>query len=359
MGLFGSSATTTSTTPWKPAQQYITTGMSEAQKLYQSGQGYNAPNFNTSVQMSDPTRQGLAVLYNVGASGNRLAQGSQNVVSSITGGNIAGMYNQLAQGAGDVSNQEGQTAQKLLNQAGGVNAGVAGQYASLADQASNPHFQQAVQNQSDQIANDVQRQFSGLGRYGSAANTGALTDQLGRFREQAMSDNWSQNLQNQMAALGGQAGLQQQAYANQQGALGQQAQLATQNLQNRQGLLGQQAQTQLAAVQAAPGVYDQWQQGGKLLGQVGQAYDDQATRDMQAKLDAYNANQQSGWNRLNAYSGTIGQGGGGQSGYGTSAVQNPSNLFGSALGGALAGGKLGGGYGAAAGGLLGALSNYF
>jgi hypothetical protein len=381
MGLFGSSATTTSTTPWQPAQQYIKTGMSEAQKLYQSGQGYNAPNFNTSVQMSDPTKQGLATLSAVAAGGNPLAQSSKDVVQSQLSGAMAGNYNSLYNAAGGVNADVASQYQNLGNAAAQgygqlasnavANAtGLTNQYAALQSQFDNPHYQAAVQNQSDQIANDVQRQFSGLGRYGSAANTGALTDQLGKFREQAMSDQWNQNNQNQMAAVGAKAGLAQQALANQQSlygagaqtqmeALGARSGLAQQQYANKQSALGQQGQAQLAAVQASPGVYEQMQAGGKLQGQIGQAYDDQATRDMQAKLDAYNANQQAGWNRLNAYSGTIGQGGGGQSGYGTSSVQQPSNLFGSALGGALAGGKLGGGYGAAAGGLLGMLSNYF
>ncbi len=281
MGLFGDSGQTTA--PWKKAQPYITYGMGQAKNLYQKKSGFNAPGFQTWAPMSAQTQGALGSIWGQAQGGNPLAGQSEAAISGILGGDTAQRYKDL--------------------------------YAN----ADNTHFATAVQNQSDQIANDVQRQFSGLGRVGSAADTGALVDQLGRFREGALSDNWNQNVANQ------------------------------------RGILGDMTQGQLGAVGAAPGAYQQRFAPGQAMGQVGAAFDDLRARQLQSRLDAFQTKQQAPWNRLNAYNAAIGGTGGTNGAFST--VKQPSNWLGGALGGALGGGKLAGIPGAIGGGIFGLLSS--
>src|SRR6185295_4578755 len=123
--------------PWSGAVPSIKFGMGQARKLYNQGSGFHAPPFQTYVPFSSQTRSGLNQITRLANQGNPLAGSSMATV----GGMLAG-------GAQD---------QK---------------YNQLYEQAGNPYFEQAVQGQSDKIAADVQRQFGGLGRIGSAADTG-------------------------------------------------------------------------------------------------------------------------------------------------------------------------------------------
>jgi len=285
MGLFGNSNTTTTQTnaPWTGAQPYIKKGMVTAADLLKSKAGFKAPNFQTWSPMSTQTQGALKGTTAIAAKGDPLAGQSMRAISGILSGDVNNKYNSL--------------------------------YAS----ADNPHWAEAVQNQSDLIGNDVQRQFSGLGRTGSAADTGALVDQIGKYRTGALSEHWDQNIANQ------------------------------------RGILGDQAQARLGAVAAAPGAYEQQYAPMQHLAQVGAAYDDLDARRRQAAVDKFNTNSMAPWNRLNAYNGAIGGNVNG-TGQTTSTVQPPSNWLGGAIGGALGGGKLAGVPGAIGGGLLGLLS---
>ncbi len=289
MGIFGSSGSSTSSVqPWTMAQPALTQIINHGQSLNRRKVGFNAPKFSTAAKQSAQTAHALSGMYGAAQGPNPLAGMSENAISGILGGATNDKYNQL--------------------------------FAN----ADNTHFANAVQNQSDQIANDVQRQFSGLGRVGSAADSGALVDQIGRFREQALSDNWNQNIANQ------------------------------------RGILGDQSQGQLSAVAAAPGAYDQRFAPYRIQGQVGSAIDANNQRMRDAQTNRFNTNQSAPWNRLNAQLGlTTGAG----TGYGTTSQtsQDPSNPFGGALGGALGGASLFKGSpfmgaGAIGGGLLGLLS---
>ncbi len=321
MGLFGNSNTTTTQTnaPWTGAQPYIKTGMKTAADLLKSKAGFKAPNFQTWSPMSVQTKDALKGTSAIARKGNPLAGQSMGAVSSILNGAENNKYN------------------SLYNQAGSLGMGMDQKYNELYSQTDNPHFAQAVQNQADLIGNDVQRQFSGLGRTGSAADTGALVDQIGRMRTQALSDNWNQNI------------------ANSRGILGDQGQNRNAMIGNQQGILGQQVQGQLGAVAAAPGAYEQQYAPMQHLAQVGAAYDDLDARKRQAAVDKFNTNSMAPWNRLNAYNGAI-NGNAQGTGSTTQTVQPPSNWLGGALGGALGGGKLAGVPGAIGGGLLGLLS---
>ncbi len=287
--------TTTQATnvPWAGAQPYIKKGMATAQNLLNSQSGFKAPTFDTWTPMSSQTQAGLGSIWDQAQGGNPLAGQSEGALSGILSGATNDKYNQLYDKAGALGN------------------GMDAKYNQLYSQTDNPHFASALQNQADLIGNDVQRQFSGLGRTGSAADSGALVDQIGKVRTQALSDNWNQNI------------------ANQRGILGDQGQNRNAMIGNQQGILGQQQQGQLGAVAAAPGAYDQRFLPGRAMGQVGSAYDDLATRQLQAKVDKFNTNQNASWNRLNAYNAAIGVSSQG-TGQTTSTVTKPFDWLGAA-----------------------------
>lgn len=265
MGLLDSTATTQNA-PWKPAQPFVKFGMQQAKRLYNSGAGFKAPNFQTWTPMSAQTKGALGTMSGLAAGPNQLAGQSMGALSGILEGDINGKYNDL--------------------------------YA----QSDNPHYEAATQIGADKIANDVQRQFSGLGRVGSAADTGALVDQIGNWREQALNNHWDQNIANQ------------------------------------RGILGDQSQARLGAVAAAPGAYDSQFAPARIQAQVGSAYDDLRTRQIQSRLDKFNTGQQAGWNRLGAYQGALA--GGGPQGTGQQTVTQPFNWAGALTGGALAGASI-------------------
>jgi hypothetical protein len=290
MGLFDSKQTQTNA-PWKPAQSYILKGMRTANDLLKAGAGFKAPGFQTWAPMSSRTKAGLGSIWANAQGGNPLAGQSANAISGILGGPESNRYD------------------TLYNKTNALAGAENDKYNKLYGQVDNPHWAEAVQNQSDLIANDVQRQFSGLGRVGSAADTGALVDQLGRYRTGALSEHWDANI------------------ANQRGILGDQASLNSQRASNLMGIAGGQVQGQLGAIAAAPGAYNQRFLPGQAMGQVGAAYDDLAARRLQAQIDKFNTGQQAPWNRLQAYNGAI-SGTGGGSGFGQQTVTKPFDWLG-------------------------------
>ena len=274
--------TTQSTVPWTGAQPFITAGMQHgAGPATIRARASSAPNFQTYVPFSSQTQQSLGQIGQIAGRGNPLAGQSMGAISGILSGDINNKYNQL--------------------------------YAS----ADNPQFAQAVQGQSDQIAADVQRQFGGLGRIGSAADTGALTQQIGDFREKALANQWNQNI------------------ANQRGILSDQSTDAARGGRGGAGSLS-------AAIPAG---------GAPRPGRVGPRGSRSAA--LQSRLDKFNTNQQAPWNRLGAYNQNIGGTGGTSPGFGKQTVAQPINWRGILSGAGLAGASLlSGGGGGGGGGFL-------
>jgi hypothetical protein len=252
MGLFDSTSTQTNA-PWQPLQPYIKQIAGRAQTLYGGGGGaaFRAPPGSGVSPMNAYTTGALQGINQTASQGNPLAGASMNTIAGMMPGGA--QYNQY---------------QQLYNQAG------------------NPYFAQAVQNQADLLGNDIQRQVGGLGRSGSAADTGALATQIGQMRTSALSNQWNQNISNQL------------------------------------GILGGMSQNQLNAVQAAPGAYAQQYLPYQYQMGVGQAYQDQAQRLLSAQRQNIMQNRQAPYQSLNAYQGAITGAG---SGTGTSTgSQTPS-----------------------------------
>ena len=287
--------------PWDPSQPYLKQNMQTANALQTSGQGFNPYPGSTTIPFSAPTTQAMSGMMNLAAQGNPLGDAAYGSAQSLI--QNQGMTPEMRQALG----QTMQTAQ------GGNQIGGAAQYGQLFNDADanlgayargdyldggSPMFQQALNYQSGQLTDDINRGFSNSGRYGSASHVNEVGDNVGRFRNQAQA----QELMRQQA-------LQQQA----QGALNQQqagaiaggAGIQGQNISNmvnNGNIYAQQAGQGInAAANAAnqgANYYGQMTLPMELQGTVGAMYEDLATRQAQESVDRYNALQQAPWQAM-------------------------------------------------------------
>lgn len=208
-------------------------------------------------------------LYNSGSGGNTY-QGS--TVAPLSGTTLSGI-NQLAQAG---ANWDTSGSRPIFQQIGAAAAGPSYSEQNLAGIAAgqdNPYFEDALKGQLDKTAAQVQSQFSGTGRYGSGANTGALADSLGNIRSSALSNQWNANIANMLAANG-------QMDSNRLAGLGQ-AQTAAQSIA---GLDQQQFTNRLAGANATV--------------QAGNMLDTQAQQQLADSIAQWYANDNQDWTRL-------------------------------------------------------------
>lgn len=161
---------TTSTQENKPpawAEPLFKQSAKEAGDIYASGAGGNTYTGSTVSDLSGTTLGGINQLATAGA--NTSTAGTRPLFGAL----------------GGASTLPGYSEQNL---------------AGIASGADNPYFEQALEGQLGKTASQVQSQFSGAGRYGSGANTGTLTSELGNIRSGALSNQWNQNIQNMLAA---------------------------------------------------------------------------------------------------------------------------------------------------------------
>ncbi len=154
-----SSTQTAKSEPWKVAQPYIKESMAGAQDLYRSGQGFNPYPGSMVVPFSGQTQDALGGMESLARQGNPAATAAQGWATDIMSG-------------------------KNLDN-------------------PNPYFQAGLDRQMGGLADDVNRGFSMSGRYGSAGHTGALVDQIGGARNNALAQNWAteRGLQGQVAGM--------------------------------------------------------------------------------------------------------------------------------------------------------------
>lgn len=217
-----STKTTTENKPPAWATPLFEQSATEATNLYNSGAGGNTYTGSTVAGLSDTTMSGINSLATAGANTN--TAGTRPLFEGIGAASVGPSYSE----------------QNL---------------AEIASGADNPYFEQALEGQLGKTADQVQSQFSGAGRYGSGANVGVLTNELGGIRSNALSSQWNQNIQNQLAATGQ---MDASRNAGLDRALSATGQMSTQDQQQFQnaltgagatlqagGLLDQQAQKQL------------------------------------------------------------------------------------------------------------------
>lgn len=248
--------TSSSTSPWGPAQGALTGIIGQAQTL-----GGDVSNFTPTF--SGATMQGVQGLENAGQQPGAAA-GYLNPV-------VSGMGQGFQTGLGG-----------LQNTAAGGNL------------TPNPYLQQMLDYANNTTADKVNQQFSGAGRYGSAAHSGALAREIGAQTTNAMMSNYNtergyQNAANNTLYGGGAAG----------GALA--GQLDQANLYDENALLqaGQMRDQMATATRTAPMTALEWQ------------------KNMVAPIGAMGGQQQ-----------------------GTNVTQTPANIPGMLMGGAMMAGGL-------------------
>ena len=227
--------TTQTAEPWGPSEPYLTNIMQEAANLYASGSGMQYYPGSTVVPMSGQTQASLT--------------GQENLGYGMMGGSP--LYNQSADIMGGY--------------AGGLAPSTYAGGQALSD------YRNVL---ADQVMDDVQGQFAGMGRTGGSPMAQAAATE-------AFSSAYVPTaLQYREAELG------RQQQANQ---------------------IAQ--QQQLMAAQAMPGLQNMLDQrammGTNMLGQVGQQREGYAGQYLQEDLQRYQFEQMSPYQRLQQYAGTV------------------------------------------------------
>ncbi|TGQ24066.1 hypothetical protein EN828_10465 [Mesorhizobium sp. M2D.F.Ca.ET.185.01.1.1] len=282
MGTSTSSTQTNSPPAW--AEPLFKQSASEAQNLYNAGVGGNTYQGSTVNPLSSTTLSGI----------NQLATAGANTNTAQT--------RPLFQGIGAASVAPSYAEQNLQNMANGSYL-----------QNGNPYFNSALQGQLDNTAAQVQSQFSGAGRYGSGADTNALTTQLGNIRSNALMNQFNNDTANMLSAN---SQLDSARNAGLNRALTSTQDMANQDQQQYQNALT----------------------GANATMQAGQAIDTQGQKQLSDVINQFYANDNQPWNRLGllqaAASGSAGN-------YGTQTGHSESSNPMAALGavGSLFGGK--------------------
>jgi hypothetical protein len=185
-----SKASSTTSDPWKPAQPYLKDAMKGASDLLKSGTGYQPYMGETVVPFSSQTQQALTGIENMANQGNPLAGASMDALQGILQGN------------------------------------------------DNPYYQEQINKQANLLGDDLARQWSAGGRYGSANMATDVSQKVGDLRDQMFSTNWQQNIANQLNAVNAAPA----AYESQYAPLERLAQVgaANEDLQQRKDTAAQQ-----------------------------------------------------------------------------------------------------------------------
>lgn len=340
----GSRSTTQTSTaePWKPAQPYLQHAMADTQNVYQSGQGFDYFPGSTVVPYANQSLQAFQGIENLANQGNPLASAAQsNALNVIQGGGMTPEARQALEGTYQTAlgnNQIG-TEGDYRNQLQGADDMLGGYARGDYITGGSPQFNAALNYQSGQLTDDINRGFSNAGRYGSGAHVNQVGDAVGRFRnealageiqrEQALQQTAANSLMgNQQAGLGAITGVQGANIANQVGA----GSTFADQLRAGQGLAG-------TFSGMAGDLYNQQFAPYQQLAGVGAQYEDLATRSMQDSINRWDSAQQAPWQRLANYNALL-TGAGQLGSTGSTTVPGPSRLQ-TGLGGAFTGAQLG------------------
>lgn len=342
----GTSTTTTKqeakSQPWAAAQPALKELLNSGLNLYKTGTGFNPYPDSTVAGFSPETSAALGGIANIAQQGDPLGQAAnQNAQGVIQSGGLnQGQWNALT-GTYDVATGQnaidtGGQYQGLMDQAGqpgAVGQNLSGYASGQYVTGGSPQFNAALDYQSGKLADDINRGFSGMGRYGSGAHAGAVGEQVGQFRNNALSSEIAREQGLQLQAAGMLSGEQNQGFANQLAALGGATGVQGQNIANilgaGQGYTGAVNQGQQLAAQytgMSPEIYQQLYAPQKMLGQAGSSYDAMNQAQLSDVVNRYNQTQNAPWNRLSAL-GNIALGAGGLGGTtsGTTTQSTPMN----------------------------------
>lgn len=334
--------TETKADPWAAAQPALKSLLSNAQGLYNSGTGFNPYPGSTVSPFSGQTNQALQQMQALAGQGNPLNTSAMGNAAGVIGSGGLNA-NQNAALSGTLGIAQGQNGintggqfQDLYNGAAGPGAigeNLAGYARGDYVNGGSPQFNAMLDRQSGALADDVFRGYSNQGRYGSTANTNAVADAVGNFRNDAMANELQREQGLQLQAAGMLSGEQGQRFGQQLAATSGQTGVQGQNIANilgaGQGYTGAVNQGQQLAGQftgLVPQLYDQQFDPSRMLGQVGSAYDAQNQAMLSDQVARQQQAQQAPWNRLGAFGNiALGAGGLGGTSTGTSTVTQATN----------------------------------
>lgn len=313
----GSNKTTTTTNnqPWSGAQPALSTALSGAQNLYNSGVGSQVYTGNTYTPWSQETQDSMKNLSNLGydnTNGKGLSGQYQGIINN-------GGYNAAQQSA--LKGYQGLAANGGLNQ---YQQSAIGNTRDLANSSwsVSPELQKIIDQTNADANTNVSLANSAGGRYGSGSGNAAIADAVSKNTNSLLYNDLNNFQSRKDAANSSLFNMAQQGQSNLSGAYGNIANLG----QTAFGNLG-------AAWQGA-------QAPATTLAQVGAGVEDQRTKALNDQLRIFSEQQNRPWenlSRLNAIASGAGQLGGT-----TTQSQPGQNPFLTALG-----------YGATGAGLLG------
>lgn len=277
--------TSTQTTEQKPpawSKPIFEQSADVAKTLFNSGKGGNPYLGDTTAGLSGTTMNGIrGIRHEYASLPDKTAAGTN--LAGIASGNMlnssASDKNLSALASGNMLDSS--FAQKNLSDV------ASGKYL----QSGNPYFNKALEGQLNDTADQVQSSFAGSGRYGSGANTGVLTSQLGNIRATAMSDQYNRDMQNMLTANG-------QIDAARAGLRGDMLSANSQIDATRAGLM-QNMLTANGQIDAAnSNLFQNKLQGAQAQIGAGKLLDDARQAELDQAQNRFAAKDNEGWTRL-------------------------------------------------------------
>lgn len=399
----GSQTQTTSAEPWKPTQDLLKTGLSDALKFYKDGIGSNIYTGSTVIPYSKQTQTGMNGLMGLanrqdGGSGSLTAQmeslirgGGFNSAQSAALKGLQGSatgalnrYNQLLSQNGfnwpqkmaledaKSSFRANQPVFQGLIDSGGLTDDqrlAMDDYRTTAtskfEPNADPNFQRVLSSALDAASNNVNMGAAAAGRYGSGAHSSVMGKTTGDLAAGMLSDRFNdwqnrRDAANNSLFAGGQAGIGNMtgAYNTLQGAargLMDMGQVGMDNLDrqfgnvvNTQGQLFNAGQAGLGNMRDAYGIA---QMPYQTQMQIGGMHEDLATRLKNDELRIFDAQNNAPWEQIGRLL-NVGNLGGQFSTSKTTASGSGQNPFLTGAGGiGLLASLFGGGTGGPAGGI--------
>lgn len=353
MGWMGGSSQTqtTSSEPWKPTQDLLKTGLTDALKLYKDGIGSSVYTGSTVIPYSKQTMSGMNGLEALATSMGRSGGGSltsqmENIIKgggfnpyqkdalgglTMAANNAENRYMRML-GNGGFNESQRQALgsvrknfdanqgifQNLLNSGGLTDDQrlAMDNYRTTAtskfDPNADPNFQKVLSSALDAAGDSVNLSAAGAGRYGSGAHQGVLGKTTGDLANSMLSNEYN-NWQNRRDAAnnslfaGGQQGVNNMtgAYGTMQGAANNLMAMGQvgldnidrqyQNLLNANGQLFNAGQAGLGNMSDAYGIA---QLPYQTLMQLGSMNEDLATRLKNDELRIFDAKNNSAWDQI-------------------------------------------------------------
>jgi len=184
----GSNTTTVKNNPWPPLQQPLKDIYKSSENLTMSGVGPSVFPGERIAPMSLPTQAALMGATAEAIGGNNVGKPIlEQIGSTAQSGGFNAPMSQAATGLAGLASSVGTAPVKNLLQTASSN-GV------------NPWFKDALDYQTNKVADKVNSYFSGRGRYGSGAHNQALGRELLGVRANALMNQFNQDAARKMQA---------------------------------------------------------------------------------------------------------------------------------------------------------------